>query len=448
MPVIIVRYLGRGNPAEIYILSNVENWQTYLTYGFAHFGKSLVWYASELLFAYFLTELGGLTPEQMGMVLAMSLLASAPIEILTSLRLGGRLADARSAGGVQFVGAVLSSAALLAVFAGAFLPDHIRFAYSLLAGLGFRIGFALYDLPQNSLMALVPADSTGRIRFAAIRILLSGLATLTVAGTVGPLVAASREQEGSQFLLVIASLFGMIAITSAWHFARLLHRTTLPINIPNTSHRTATWGISFQRDFWLLICLMFVTSSFTPIFSKLEPYFAAYVLQSPFWGGGVVIAMALGLLIGQPVWLCGSGKVSPERLTLGAALLQLASLAGFWLSGSANPVPSVVCAFVFGLGNGGVGTMLWGLFSGTVARMEPRYTGISYGIFAAASRVASAASIFLVSLALAGIDFRVSDTLQILALMTALPAFGSVLIMLIGAGLLSHPSSGSFSKHS
>jgi Na+/melibiose symporter-like transporter len=349
---------------------------------------------------------------------------------------------------VQFVGAVLSSAALLAVFAGAFLPNHIRFAYSLLAGLGFRIGFALYDLPQNSLMALVPADATGRIRFAAIRILLSGLATLTVAGTVGPLIAASSGREGSLFLLVIASVFGAIAIASAWHFACLLHRTALPIDTHNAPHRTPTWKISFQRDFWLLICLMFVTSSFTPIFSKLEPYFAAYVLQSPFWGGSVVIVMALGGPTG--VW-CTSrsrSKVSQERLMLGAAVLQLASLTGFWLSGSAHPVASVVCAFVFGLGTGGVGTMLWGLFSGTVARLEPHYTGISYGIFAAASRVASAGSIFVVGFALAGIDFRASDTLQILALMTALPAFGAVLVVLIGVGLLSRPSSGSFSKHS
>ena len=428
--------------SEADILSDVESWRTYLAYGFAHFGKSLFWYSSELLFAYFLTELAGLTPTEMGVVLATGFLASAFIDILAGIGLKRRLTTARSAGDTQLAGAILSSIALLLVFVSSWLPDHIQFVYSLLAGLAFRIGFAFYDIPQNALMALAPTSSASRMRFAATRILFSGLATLVIAATVGLLVAAQAERRGSYFLLTIASLFAVMAISGAWHFARLLRGVWPGSDTVSLSRWTAPSKLPpFQRDFWLLLCLMFVTSCFTPVFSKVEPYFVAYVLRSPLWGGSVIMSMAMGILLGQPFWLSASGRASPERVMFWAALLQLIGLLAFWLSSSSHPVALTLSAFVFGLGNGGVGMMLWGSFSGTVARMGSRYAAISYGVFTAVSKVANAGGILLLGFVLARIDFRQSDALQMVVLMTAVPAVGAILIMLIGVGLSSRKSS-------
>ncbi|MDE8650701.1 MFS transporter [Novosphingobium sp. H3SJ31-1] len=409
-----------------------------MAYGFAHLGKSLFWYASELLFAYFLTELAGLSIHHMGIVLATGFLVSAAVDLIVGRWLERRLTTAASASRIQLVGAVLCSASLIAVFVGAWMPVELRFGYALAAGIAFRLGYAAYDIPQNALMALATADAHGRLRVASTRIWFSGMATLIVAAAIGPLIASRDQPEAVVFLVGLTVLFATVAIGSAWLLAQLLHGQEPAL--PEAGAALARGHPSV--DFWLLLLVMVATSVFTPVFGKLEPYFATYTLRSAWWGGVVIILTAAGIVAGQPIWLHLCARVSGGVVMLFNALLQIAALTAFWLIGSAFPAASAAAAFLFGLGNGGVGMVQWAAFSETVARLGPGRMGLSYGLFAAVGKLSLAVGSLLLAAALTRIDFRGPDGTDLVFLMAAIPGTGALCCGLVGIGLFVVESAG------
>jgi Na+/melibiose symporter-like transporter len=418
----------RGRPT---ILGRADNWQSTAIYGFAHLGKSLFWYTSELLFAYFLTEFVGLSVGDMGIVIASGLLVSAAIDVGVGLGLNRQLRDQVSAGKWQLIGAALCSAALMLVFLGAWLPVEWRFAYAVAAGIAFRLGFASYDIPQNALMALATADAESRLRIASTRIWFSGAATLVVATTIGPLVARREQPAGILLLLGLGILFAVVAVISAWLLARVLVGRA---HQPAPAHPPAPRGRR-AADFWLLLAVMVATSLFTPAFSKLEPYFATYTLRSAWWGGVVIILMSVGIVAGQPLWLLACRRMRRGTVMIFAALVQLAALTGFWFTGGERPAMAAAAAFAFGLGNGGVGMVQWATFSEVVARLGADRAGPSYGLFAATAKVSLAGGGLLLAASLDRIDFRGAQGWALALPMAAIPAAGAVCCILIGIAL-------------
>lgn len=396
-------------------------------------GKSLFWYSSELLFAFFLTEFVGLPAAQMGIVLASGFLVSAAIDLAVGAGLARRLTTAPSAGLLQLIGAILCSVALLTVFLGAWVTPAHRFAYAVAAGIFFRLAFAIYDIPQNALMALATGDATARLRVASTRIWFSGAATLIVATLIGPLVSRQGDISATQLLLGVAVLFGITAIASAWMLHRLLRDTAFEDLKPPVGRGThGPWPAAF----WWLLLVMVATSAFTPAFGKLEPYFAAYALVSAWWGGVVILLMASGIVVGQPIWMHLCMRMPGGLVMLANVVLQIAALTLFCFSGVANPALSALAAFLFGLGNGGVGMVQWAAFSETVARMGAGRTGLSYGVFSATAKLSFAFGGLLVAAALDRIDYRGSQGADIVPLMALLPAIGAICCALAGAGLL------------
>ena len=415
------------------ILGKAGRWRGRLLYGFGHLGKSLFWYSSELLFAYFLTEFVGLRATQMGVVLASGFLVSALIDLSVGVGLARRLTTASSASQLQFIGAVLCSIALLAVFLGAWIAPAHRFAYAMAAGGFFRLAFAIYDIPQNALMALATGDATARLRIASTRIWFSGTATLIVATLIGPLVSRRDDASATQLLLGVAILFGIVAIVGAWMLHRLLRATVREVPQPSVSEgMRGPWPAAF----WWLLLVMVATSAFTPVFSKLEPYFAAYALGSAWWGGVVIVSMASGILVGQPVWIRLCVRMPGGSVMLANALLQIAALVLFCFSGVANPAVSAFAAFLFGLRNGGVGMVQWAAFSETVVRLGTGRTGLGYGLFSAAAKLSFAVGGLLIATALDRIDYRGGQGADIVPLMASVPIIGAVFCALAGVGLL------------
>jgi GPH family glycoside/pentoside/hexuronide:cation symporter len=384
----------------------------------------------------------------MGFVLAAGFLVSATIDIAMGAGLQRLLAHPASASRLQFAGSILCSIALAFVFLGAWLPLEIRFVHALVAGLAFRLGFAAYDIPQNALMALATTDESGRLRVASTRIWFSGAATLIVAAAVGPVVGARGNPDGPAILFGLTALFAIAAITSAWLLSHIL-RDTRADAAPRTGilRSEGRFGRRLPHEFWLLLFGMFATSNFTPAFSKLEPYFATYSLRSAWWGGVVIVLMAVGIFAGQPLWMRMCERMPRGLVMTIAAAIQIVGLAAFWMIGIANPVAAAAAAFAFGLGNGGVGMVQWGAFSETVARLGPARTGISYGLFAATGKVSLAAGGALLATALAGIDFRGTDGPDLVALMAVIPGIGAVCCAIAGIGLLICQSREAASAH-
>lgn len=414
------------------MLGKADSWRMTLLYGAAHFGKSLFWYSSELLFAYFLTELAGLAPKQMGLVLVSGFLVSAMIDIAVGVSLQRSLQDAKTAGRLQAAGAVVSSIALAATFLIAWVPSDGRFAAAIGLGIAFRLAFATYDIPQNALMSLATIDRETRLRVASTRIWFSGAATLVVAASVGPVVAQTGTASGPWFLLGLSLTFSLVAIVGAAALSvRLAQNDTI---IDNSMPESATnWQPSC--GFWLLVAVSVITTLFTPAFAKLEAYFAAYTLQSAWWGGTIIISMALGIVLGQPGWVRLAQTFSSARVMAVAAMVQIVGLAGFWSAGVAVPLVSAAAAFLFGLGNGGVGTVQWHAFSDAVAREAPRQAGLAYGVFVGSGKLGLAAGAALIAGALAASDYREPANMMLVSLMTLLPACGAAMLCVVALAL-------------
>ena len=141
-----------------------------VAYGIAHAGKSLFWHASELLFAYYLTEACGLPPREMGLIVGASLALSALADLVAGLTLRHRVRSVISAGKAQLQGAVLSGAAFAAFGLSSFVPQgSTRLAFACCTLVAFRLTYALLDNPQNALLSLATSDDTQGARLTSVR---------------------------------------------------------------------------------------------------------------------------------------------------------------------------------------------------------------------------------------------------------------------------------------
>ncbi len=378
-------------------LGGADRWRDTGVYGLAHFGKSLFWYGGEILFAYFLTEIADLSPAAMGATLVTGFVLSATLDLVIGIGFGGQMADPRAAGRLQLVGAVLSGAALLAFFATPFLPPPFRLVHALIAGAAFRLAYAVYDVPQNALIALAGAHSQARTRLATVRIACSGLATLSIAAAVAPLLAARVGGHDALLLFQLSAAAVAIALGSAWLLSRTLQAA--PALTPHTAPPAKMRRLV---RLWPLLATMGVMSLGPPLFQKLEPYFATYILRSPAWGGAIILAVALGQFAGQPAWFRLSRRWSRSAVLTAGAIVQALGGIVFLATPVTAPPGLVGAALLVGIGNGGLGMALWAAFGDGVRRYAPGRESVAFALFTAVAKLGLAAGAALVAFLLAG----------------------------------------------
>jgi Na+/melibiose symporter-like transporter len=404
-------------------------------YGWAHLGKSLTWYFSELLFAYFLTEICGLSPLAMGVALAASLAFSAIVDVVAGKALTRRITSIQRASALQLPGAVASGVVLIAFSATALVALPMRFAYAICCGCLFRLAYAFYDLPQNAILGLVRGSDDVRVRLSAIRLTYSGIAAATLAVAAALLIGSDRGQGATPFLM-FSVLLAVIGAASA--LALTLNIAGPKGAVPAELLRTRDTTSHQPGALWTLLGLMFVVAGSAGMFGRLEAYFAASALDSVAARTVVLIGIALGGAAGQPVWawllrmcdLRDSFRASAVMLAVGSVL--------FFCAGR-NTVSSAIAGMTYGCGLGGVNLVLWSGIAHVVAR-EPGRGGASsptlaFGLLTACCKLAAAFSVLGTSLLLSRIDYHsrtVASSWLLLAPMAGVP-LASALICLLSA---------------
>ncbi len=413
------------------MLGAQDQWRSTGVYGCAHYGKSLFWYASELLFAFFLTEVGGVPAGQMGLILALGLLASAVIDVGVGTRLSHVLPGAAGAGRLQFVGAGASAASMMLMFACYWLPDSVRLGGVLAASLAFRASYALYDIPQNSLLSLATQGDRARTTVAATRYMFSGLAALTVAATIAPLLGSGSAPERALLFCQIGLGLSAVAIVSAWLLARAVGADRAGLD---RAGRAGERPGPLSPDIRLLVGLMFVVSMAGPTFSKMEPYFAAFVLRDPLVGGGVAMAVPAGMALSQPLWGLLALRWSRASLLAAAAAMVVLASALFFLVAGAGTLAVLAGALLFGAGSGGLGMAIWAGFADAVARDGAGRAEWAYALFTASAKASLALSGLAIGLTLGQIDYR-GDESELLVRVMVLPSIlAGGLCVLIASG--------------
>ncbi|KLI99817.1 hypothetical protein WQ56_11700 [Luteimonas sp. FCS-9] len=403
-------------------------WRFTASYAAAHYGKSLFWLSGEGLLAYFLTEAAGLAPAAMGLVLALSLLASAASDLAVGHGLRGRLSRVRGAVNLQLGGALLSALALVGLFATAHLPPALRMPCALSAAVAFRVCYSVYDTPQNVLLSLATRDLQGRARAAAIRIAISGIAGLTLALAIAPLLRRMGAPSQADGFLLLAIAIAGVAVGSAaglwivWRGATSTGPAAAPFSGGGVPCPQAD---SVPMALCLLLAMVFALLLTAPLFGKLEPYFAMHVLASPGWGGAIAVAGACGSILSQPLWCGFSARRAPAEAIARLGCMLLACAGGWALLGRV-PEAALVCALLLGVVGGGLRMTLWASFADVAARLHPPRVGLAYGLMTAASKTALALGALALGAALGGFDYRGADSGRLVWLMALGPAVGAV----------------------
>lgn len=445
--------LGMPHPSPLPALPRLP--QTALAaYAGAHFGKSLLWYAGELLLIYSLTEHAGLRAITAGLVLALGLLLSAAIGLGAGWGLRRRLRDVRSAGRLQWHGLAAAALALLLVFAAPLLPPPWRLGYVLVVSLLFRLAYAACDVAQNTLLSLAQWPWRGHDGASALRLAGSGAAALLISSVVGAVLA--RGTDGGSLALQASAVLAAVAMLCAWQLQRVLrhHANAHPAPADATAVLAIDRAPSWRAIPWQPLALIAAVSLTLPAFTKLAPYVAAYGLLSPGWGSAVLIAYALGTVLVQPLaarW--GRQRTPTQRLAwLGGALLLCAPL--FALALPAQPLLSLAAAACIGAIGGSGGQLVWAWHAQCTATRAVAEHALCFAALTAAAQVALAAGVVLIGVLLDALDYRDGHCLLLCWAMAAGPLLCGALCLLlalltgrrrshpIGAGLAANASSG------
>jgi Na+/melibiose symporter-like transporter len=401
-----------------------------IAYGAAHGGKSLFWYCGEVLFAYFLTEVAGLPPVAMGFVLAAGLAASAVMDLIVGSLFKQGLSQAQSAGRLQRTGAILSAISLFAFFATPFAALDWRLAVALGASLLLRATYAIYEVSQNALLSLATANSLERTRLAGVRIWASGLATLLIALALGPLVAEAKADRGHVAFLAFAAGIALVGAGSAIVLARCVPQDAQDDQAPP---RLGVGGFAILAPLGVSFAMHFLHAGPTSLFTRLEPYFTAYVLASPTWGGAVVVAVALGWIISQPAWIFLGTRFDRGAMIALSSAASMGAAGGFMIASADAGIALLAMGFAFGAAHSGMALTLWSGFADAVASRARAAAGLAYGAFTASAKLSLAIAALSLGLWLSETDFREASRGYITYPMTLGPIMAAGAVLAVAA---------------
>src|SRR3546814_175612 len=135
----------------------------------------------------------------------------------------------------------------------------------------FRIAYAFIDIPQNSMLSSVVGTVSDRAYLAAARLAGSGLAALTVAGTVASLVY-SIETMRAPLLLGLGIFMAIITVGACAMLYFTVRDDGRDPALPVPAETSVmSLGRKIDSMAWLLIAAMFITSFASPVFTKLLP---------------------------------------------------------------------------------------------------------------------------------------------------------------------------------
>jgi glycoside/pentoside/hexuronide:cation symporter, GPH family len=400
-----------------------------LAYGAAHGAKSLIWHASGLMFAFFLTEAVGLPPSHAGLILALSLLLNAAMDLILGWMIRHAVTTTATAARIQAMGSVATGVTLVIFASVGFLPEPLQFGFALASILAFRCAYPLLDNPQNAILAFATRDSGGRARLASTRYIVGGTAQLALAALFAPMMinvaAATQSFRFWCLCLVLAVLTIGTAIHLHLHVRR--HPAVRIVGTAKARVRSYSQGDVVRVAAFAIFAMAFSLSASGPIFSRLNPYFAAFAIRDVFDAGLILSAAAVGSLVSQFGWSRLAQSWSLIIVLRAALLTTIAGATVFYFGAAQGGAVAALCVAIYGIGCGGVMMSVWSLLAGVASAPGSRFPGTAaFGVYTCCSKVGHAMSAGFVGLILAGLDYRVQAvaTGPLVAWMAVVPIVG------------------------
>lgn len=400
-------------------------------HGFGHFGKSLLWASSVLVFAFYLTEVAGLAPATMGWVMALSLAVNAVSDRLIGRFAGQRVTTIAAAARLQLAGALIAALCFVGFAQTALVPSGWRAAYALASLVTFRLGYSLYDVPQNAVLGLMAGTDRDRSQLSATRYAAAGLANIVVTLCLSLWVVGIGRSDRAAGFMLFANAFAAVAMLSAVmvtvYFSAAGSRLAV---LPAPFVSQAAPQPSERLPAFLAFGSIVVFSSLMSVFSKLKVYFAAFAFPSGADAVAFLLAAALGQVLTQPLWAWGGQRLKLVTLYVLAAASVMGGGILFGAVAQDAATPLLVAAFVFGATSSGLLMAIWAIM-GNVAGADRAAAMPLFGQFTFASKLAQALSIAVVGQVLELGEYREGTGSLVVIAMTASVVLTGVLCLAI-----------------
>lgn len=406
------------------------NFAALSVYGIGHFGKSLLWMSSGLTFAFYLTEVAGLHPATMAWVLAFSLMVNAGSDWLVGKLLGRYIVTVGTAMRLQFIGSGIAGLCFVLFAQTSAIGPDIRTLYALAVLILFRLGYSLYDVPQNTLLGLLSGDDSCRSQIAAARYAAAGLATIAVTLCLSIWILQIDIGQRKSIFAVMATTFAIIAFGSSFlvkaYFSREAPHTS---EILPRLRSSAAVGVRPLPPVLAFGSIM-IFSSLMPVFTELKVYYAASAFPSDTSAIAFLLCSAIGQVLAQPVWAWVGRRGTLVSLYRFTAVAVIAAGGFFGLAGAASLHWILFAAFLFGAASSGLLMAIWSIM-GNVASFDPDTSFARFGLFTSCSKLSQAASIMLIGQVLAISDYRDGKVSVMIAAMTASVVLTGVLCLAV-----------------
>lgn len=318
-------------------------------YAVMHYCKSLLWHASGLLFGFFLTEACDLRPMAMGLVLGGSLIGHALADLAVGRTLRHRIDSARTAGRAQRRWAPPTGLFFVLFALTPWVPQPWRIAFAAAALVGFRCTYTLTDVPLNAMVAFLAGTSSARTQLLALRNVLSGIASLSIASAGAPLLLMHPNAP-------LAYLVGAIVIAAAMVGAACwLGTTDLPGRAGEAKTPARTVPAADARALGLVLSVAAMLVFGHTVFQATEPYAAAFAGA----GAGVMIWEAMGSILSQPAWVVANVSLGERRAASAAATCAAMGAVLLLCTARDSAIGKALTGLCFGVATGGLWLMLW-----------------------------------------------------------------------------------------
>lgn len=377
-------------------------------YSGAHYGKSLFWYMTELLFGFYLAEIYGLSPATLGTLLAIFLLWDAITDPLIGLAIARRQISTRGLLKAQFIGALVSAATFWLIFWKPPLGETGLIAYALLVGLAFRSTYTLFDVPQNALMKRLAEDGKARLTLSSLRTAFSALATLTIS-LASSLILASEDMDvrADRFALA-AGLFVLVAVASAFFLKRSAGDCAYPAMTGHGDLGVVLRATVLSPALARLFLAVFFLSIGWPLFGKLIPFFATYVDGEAARTGSYLATLAIAAFLSQPAWIA-IGRCVSRNSFINVALGTLALGAGLFLTaGRCYDAAAIAGVSLLSAGTSALSLLVWTRLADRLseAQLTEANDVLAFGVFTFASKLALSLGGLLLGLTLSFIGYE------------------------------------------
>ena len=345
-------------------------------YASGNFGKNLLWGSAEVTLLFMLTDMLGLSSGVAGAILLGAVLVEAALTPAIGLVTDRRPTRLGRYGLPILVGAPVCAVLFVALYA---LPvaGTANVALVALLVVGFRLTYAVFDIPHNALLARVGADSPARARISLYRFFFSSLAALTLSLALAPLV---RGGEGPPLspggLLIYAALVAVVAslaVIGAWSAVRhVAPGTAAPA--ASTPPGRRTWEAVWRTPSLLAILAAGTVASLClPLFNKSVLYLANTVLARPEMASPILTAMVVGQFLGLGLWLRLADHPDKARTLQWAHAAASAGGLLFLLFGRGHPTGLMLASGLLGVGAAGVYGGVWGMIADCARRAGDRH---------------------------------------------------------------------------